>query len=117
MQYFTSKLQFSIKIIAESLANQFEEMTVLIIANNKQEAYDKAMLLGKSNEDEFVNNNHNKVLWQFEGITHLFQIPEPNHGTILFSELKDDYSEDQLLVLRQRITQHHENAKNRMASN
>ena len=40
-----------------------------------------------------------------------------NGKEFLFSELKDDYSEDQLLVLRQRITQHHENAKNRMASN
>lgn len=117
MHHFISKLQFRIKISSESLANQFEEMTVLIIANSKPEALAKAIAIGHENEDEFINHNQNKVYWKFEGVTHLFQIPEPNHGSILFSELRDDYTEDQMLVLQQRISQHNEPAINSLQNN
>ncbi len=102
MTHFVAKLQFSIHV-AGLQTQQFEEQLILVEAYNKQEAHNTATYKGKEQEDEFLNTNSNKVCWRFEGVTHLERIGDIGNGTVLFSELKDDYSTEQLTTLQQRI--------------
>ena len=102
MTHFVAKLQFSIHI-AGLHTQQFEEQLILVEAYNKQEAHITATEKGMEQEDEFLNTNSNKVCWKFEGVTHLERIGDLHNGIVLFSELKDDYSADQLAKLQHRI--------------
>jgi hypothetical protein len=103
MHNFVSRLQFNIVVGNQPTAAQYEELTILVMAQDKQDAYLKAQVIGRKNEDEFLNRGSNSVCWRFMGVTHLERIGDINDGTILFSELKDDYSPEQLKGIQQRI--------------
>lgn len=103
MAHYICKLQFSIVVSNASLAEQFEEQIILVEAGTREEAYQKALACGRQNEDEFVNNNRNYVRWELIGITHLFQLNALTDGAVLFSELRDDYNNQQQQAVSARI--------------
>ncbi len=48
----------------------------LIKAKNPDEAYKKALKIGKESEDEYVNTDGENVKWVFEGLTTLIALYE-----------------------------------------
>lgn len=103
MYNFVSRLQFSIVVSNSPATAQYEELTILVTARDKQDAFHKSREIGLKNEDEFLNRGSNSVRWKFMGVTHLERIGNISDGAVLFSELKDDYSPEQLTGIRQRI--------------
>lgn len=103
MPYFVARSVFSITLAGKAGQRTFEELTFLITARDAAKAYEDAYCLSLSNESDFVNINNRKVSWKFEGIAHLEAIEAPEHGCILLSELKENYSAEQVEHLFQRI--------------
>ncbi|MES2619056.1 MAG: DUF4288 domain-containing protein [Bacteroidota bacterium] len=103
MQPYICKLQFRIVVSNASLIEQFEEQLIVVYGDSREEAYQNGLNAGKQTEDEFVNENQNYVRWELIGITHLFQLNSMQEGAVLFSELRDDYSDQQQQVINNRI--------------
>ena len=103
MNFYIAKIVFGIEVNKESYSRQFEEKLVLIKDLDIKKAYKKALVLGSREESEFVNQNGHLIRWKMEGISHISKLMNISEETEIFSELKDDYSEEQARILKHRI--------------
>lgn len=88
MNWFVAKIIF--KISSEgSKASQFDEHLRLIAANNFDEAFLKARILGISEEDTFLNNRKHTVKWEFINVAELCPIGELRDGSEIYSVIHE----------------------------
>jgi len=86
-KWFVVKIIYQIMFEKNSDKYQFDEQLRLIIATNKTEAIAKATLIGKENEEQFVNNSGEVVFWKFVGITEIMEHNHITNGTELYSQI------------------------------
>jgi hypothetical protein len=95
MNWYISKLVF--QILNKSETHQFDEQLRLIQAMNENEAIEKALKIGKAEEDEFVNSENQKVHLKFQAITSLHAVKNLENGTELCSQLLEKRTEENYL--------------------
>jgi hypothetical protein len=98
MKWFLAKIVFRIICGDGDHAAQFDEQLRLINAYNKQQAFDKAVELGRSEEDSFYNIHRQPVHWEFVNVSELYHMEELLDGAEIYSKIKEvpdgmDYSE------------------------
>jgi hypothetical protein len=64
---------------------------------NENEAIEKALKIGKAEEDEFVNSENQKVHLKFKAITSLHAVKNLENGTELCSQLLEKRAEENYL--------------------
>jgi len=99
MNWFVTQLIFRIKSGEGNHTAQFDEQLRLISANTEEEAYRKALQIGKAEEDSFINTYNEKVEWQFIGIAEMNKIQELSNGTELCSKIVEAENADHYAVL------------------
>lgn len=95
MNWYIAKLVF--QILNKSETHQFDEQLRLIQAVNENEAIEKALKIGKTEEDEFVNSENQKVHWKFQAITSLHAVKNLENGTELCSQILEKRAEENYL--------------------
>jgi hypothetical protein len=103
MNTYIAKLVFQIEVLNEKRKDQYEEKLMIVKAHDKELAYIKSLDIAYKSETEFINANQHRLRWNFIGITHLFPISELSENSELFSEIKENYTENEIEVLSGRV--------------
>lgn len=100
---FVVRVLYRISVLNHQVKDQFEEQTLLLSAADETEAWLLSMEQGKARENSFMNANRHVMDWRLEGITNISRVDWPSDSHELFSEIRDDYTEEQQQSLLQRI--------------
>ena len=88
MTWYVTKMIFRISDANASQMIQFDEQWRLILATDKQAAIKKAETIGKSESETIVQQNGNKVMWEFMTVTDLFAFDAASDGSEIFSRIE-----------------------------
>lgn len=100
---FVTRVLYRISVLNHQVKDQFEEQTLLLRAAGETEAWLLSMEQGKARESSFMNANRHVMDWKLEGVTNIVKVEWPSDSHELFSEIRDDYTDDQQQSLLQRI--------------
>ncbi|RYY47537.1 MAG: DUF4288 domain-containing protein [Chitinophagaceae bacterium] len=89
MNWYLAKIVFQIVCGNGHHIAQFDEQLRLIQADTKQQAFEKAAVVGKSEEDSFFNIHQQPVHWTFVNISELYRMEELLDGAEIFSKIKE----------------------------
>lgn len=89
MNWYIVKIVFNISAENTNHTPQFDEQLRLIAAQNKEEAFIKARIIGLSEEDSFFNDQHNQVKWEFINVSEIVHVPGLIDGTELYSQIRE----------------------------
>lgn len=89
MNWYLTKMVFRIICGDGKHTAQFDEQLRLIAADCKEEAFDKAQLLGAREEETFFNQQQQLVQWQFIGVSELFLLQELIDGAEIYSRIEE----------------------------
>lgn len=89
MNWYLAKIVFQIVCGDGNHTAQFDEQLRLINANNKQQAFDKAVAYGKMEEDAFYNIHQQPVHWTFVNVCELYKMEELLDGAEIYSRIKE----------------------------
>lgn len=89
MNWYITKLVFQIITRSDVGTQQFDEQLRLISAENHGQAFEKAKAIGKNEEDEFLNTDHQTIKWQFVDVSELTEIKAFTDGMEMHSGIKE----------------------------
>ena len=88
MSWYIAKVIFKICAGSTTLA-QFDEHLRLIQAENFDQAFIKARLIGICEEDQFVNENQRETKWEFVNVTEILPLQELCDGLEVYSQIHE----------------------------
>jgi Domain of unknown function (DUF4288) len=94
MNWYLTKMVFRIICGDGDHTAQFDEQLRLISADSKEEAFDKAQMLGGREEEMFFNNSQQLVQWQFISVSELYQLNELIDGAEIYSRIEEKENAD-----------------------
>lgn len=89
MNWYISKIVFSISSENTAHKPQFDEQLRLISATSAEEAFLKARKLGLSEEDAYVNDRNNTVKWEFINVSEVIPLNKIEDGAELYSNIHE----------------------------
>ena len=89
MKWFLTKLVYQIICGTGEHTAQFDEQLRLVAAGSEQEAFDKALQMGRNEEDSFCNTKNELVRWKFINVAELFRFTEMIDGAELYSRIQE----------------------------
>jgi hypothetical protein len=89
MKWYLAKIVFQIICGDGGHIAQFDEQLRLIAASDEDEAFEKAKILGKNEEDSFYNLKQQLVRWQFVNISELYRLSELIDGAEMYSRISE----------------------------
>lgn len=87
MSWFISKIVFNISSENTAHKPQFDEQLRLIAASSREEAFVKARKLGLSEEESFLNDQNNKVKWEFINVAEIVPLDGLEDGMEIYSNV------------------------------
>ncbi|MBL7937485.1 MAG: DUF4288 domain-containing protein [Bacteroidia bacterium] len=85
MQRYLVKLMFNINIDNGNHAHQFDEQIRIVEANTLDTAFQKARIIGKKEEETFINKENKIVNWQFIDVTDVYELESLKDGEQVYS--------------------------------
>ncbi len=89
MNWYISKIVFSISSANTDHKPQFDEQLRLIAAGSSEEAFLKARKLGLSEEDAYINDKNNTVRWEFINVSEILPLKNIEDGAELYSNIHE----------------------------
>jgi hypothetical protein len=89
MNWYIVKIVFSIKAENTEHTPQFDEQLRLIVAANQEEAFMKGRSLGLKEEDCFLNDQKNKVKWEFINVAEVVPCTKLEDGVEIYSQIHE----------------------------
>src|SRR5258705_12645980 len=89
MNWYIAKIIFRISNGEGGRKSQFDEHLRLIEAENFEEAFLKARVLGLQEEASFLNDHQEMVKWEFVNVAELFPVTELKDGQELYSQIHE----------------------------
>lgn len=89
MKWFIGKLVFSVTTGNGNHTPQFDEQLRLIEAQDLNQAFIKARLIGGREEQAFMTEDLNAVRWQFIDVSDLKELSEFSDGMELYSRIHE----------------------------
>lgn len=89
MKWYLAKIVFRIVCGDGDHMAQFDEQLRLIIANNEKEAFNKAGIIGRNEEDSFYNLKQQLVSWQFVNVSELYRLCDLIDGAEMYSRISE----------------------------
>lgn len=87
MNWYISKIVFSISSANTAHKPQFDEQLRLIAATSAEEAFLKARKLGLNEEDAYLNDCNNTVKWEFINVSEVVPLSKLEDGMELYSNI------------------------------
>jgi Domain of unknown function (DUF4288) len=89
MNWYIAKLVFRIISGIGNHMPQFDEQLRLINAADEEEAFEKALQIGREEQDSFVNHKHERVQWSFINVPELNKLPSLTDGAEIYSRVSE----------------------------
>ena len=90
MGRYIAKLMFNINIDNGNHATQFDEQIRIVESSNLENAFHKARVLGKKEEEVFMNKDQKPVNWKFIDVLDLYPLEELKDGDQIYSTTHED---------------------------
>ena len=97
MNWYLAKIVFQILCGEGEHTAQFDEQLRLVSAANEEEAFQKALTIGRTEEDCFLNNRQQTVCWQFINVAELYRLSELIDGAELYSNIRESEHPDHFI--------------------
>lgn len=88
MNWYIAKIIFQIKGNGQQKP-QFDEHLRMIEAENFEEAFLKARILGISSEDSVINQKHGPVKWEFVNVVELREVKALKDGLEIHTQVRE----------------------------
>ena len=98
MNWYLAKIVYQIICGNGQHTPQFDEQLRLINAESKEDAFQKANYLGKSEEEIFFNNNEQLAHWLFINVAELYMVGELKDGAELYSHIEEKENADAYIL-------------------
>lgn len=85
MKRYLAKLMFNINIDNGNHATQFDEQIRVIESQNLENAFQKARVIGKQEEETFLNKEKESVNWKFIDVVDLYPLENIKDGEQVYS--------------------------------
>ena len=89
LQWFLAKLVFQISVEGKDSTPQFEEQFRLIKADELSWAAEKATIIGKMEENNFLNDSHQQVSWKFIETVEVLPLGRIDDGMELYVQTEE----------------------------
>jgi hypothetical protein len=89
MNWYITKIVFRIICGDGNHTAQFDEQLRLVAASSLSEAMEKAIKMGKQEEDSFLNLKNELVQWKFINISEVYLLSNYIDGAELFSRIEE----------------------------
>src|SRR5688572_27501723 len=89
MNWYLTKIVFRIICGNGEHTPQFDEQLRLIAALNKEEALDKARIVGQNEQESFFNHQQELVQWQFVNVSEIYRLSSLIDGAELYSRIEE----------------------------
>lgn len=89
MNWYVAKIVFGIAAEHAEPITQFDEQIRLIQADDREEAFLKARMIGLGEEDSFLNEKNNRVKWEFINVADILPITRLEDGVELYSRIHE----------------------------
>lgn len=89
MNWYLAKMVFRIVCGEGEHTAQFDEQLRLVSADSKEEAFNKAQLLGGTEQEAFYNKKEQLVRWQFINVSELYMLSDLIDGAELYSRIEE----------------------------
>ena len=74
MSWFVAKIVSECLVDDETSSPLFDEQIFVLEADDSENAYQKALEIGRGTDTSYENNDGNLVTWKFRGLSHLDEI-------------------------------------------
>lgn len=88
MNWYIAKIIFQIKGSGQQKP-QFDEHLRMIEAENFEEAFLKARILGINSEDSVISHNHGPVKWEFVNVVDLREVKALKDGLEIHTQVRE----------------------------
>ena len=89
MHWYLAKIVYRITCGDGDHTAQFDEQLRLVAADSKDEAFYKALEMGKAEEETFLNKEEQLVQWQFINVCELYKLSTLVDGAELYSRIEE----------------------------
>jgi hypothetical protein len=89
MNWYLAKIIYRIVCGDGDHQSQFDEQLRLVCANGKEEAFNKALMIGEKEQDVFLNAKQELVHWKFINVSELHKLGEMIDGAELYSRIEE----------------------------
>src|ERR1700743_3636152 len=89
MNWYLSKIIFRIICGEGQHTPQFDEQLRLIAAEDEEEAFARATLIGGQETDKFYNHDQQLVQWAFVGVSELYRFSGLLDGAEMYSRIQE----------------------------
>lgn len=89
LQWFLAKLVFQISVDGKDHTPQFEEQFRLIKADELAWAVEKATIIGRMDENNFLNTRQQRVYWKFIETVDVLPLDGINDGMELYVQTEE----------------------------
>ncbi len=94
MNWYLTKLIFSIDADYENKNCQFDEQLRLVSAVDEPEAYLKAKHLGNNLQTKIFTENNEAVFWNFVDVSEVIAVEEIKDGVQVYSSTYETYDKE-----------------------
>ena len=106
MNWYLSKIIFRIICGEGNHTPQFDEQLRLIIAQDEEEAFQKALQLGEKEQDRFYNQEQQLVQWKFINVAELYRLSGLLDGAEMYSRIQETDDPEGYIDLANRRADH-----------
>jgi hypothetical protein len=85
MEKYLAKLMFNINIDNGNDESQFDEQVRIIVAQSLVSAFYKARVIGKKEEETFMDSESRLVSWQFIDVSDVYSLQQVKDGDQVYS--------------------------------
>jgi hypothetical protein len=89
MKWYLAKMVYQIVCGDGQHTAQFDEQLRLIVANNEDEAFEKALSFGRKEQESFLNQKNQLVRWQFVNVPELYRLSKLIDGAEIYSRINE----------------------------
>jgi hypothetical protein len=115
MNWYLSKIIFRIICGEGDHTPQFDEQLRLISARDEEEAFDKAVAIGRREQDAFYNHEQQLVQWKFINVAELYRFSGLLDGAEMYSRIHEtDDPENYILQTNSRAEHIRDSATHKM---
>jgi hypothetical protein len=89
MKWYLAKMVYQIVCGDGHHTAQFDEQLRLIVATNEDEAFEKALSIGRKEQESFLNQKNEMVRWQFVNVSELYRLSKLIDGAEIYSRINE----------------------------
>src|SRR5436190_19796297 len=86
MEKYLAKLLFNISLDGGKDQTRFDEQVRVIESRSLEDAFFKARVIGKKEEETFLDSSNNLVSWQFIDVAEVYPIGSMSDGEQIYSQ-------------------------------